>query len=691
MGVALIAPGRPMSIGDGRLALWCPLDGNAQPAPPPPSEYNPAAIGNLTGWWDASSLDGVRTSTGFQPAAWNVALSSVLDQSSSALPLLPFSYASGSAPLITPRLSGLLGGAGRPASVAGASCPDLDPDLGFQLQREVFPSDQSWTFYLVWSRPNWRQNSGKNSQPITLLTIRGVPVLQADSQDGQNRLVLFPGGQAAPLTTNLARRHTHSVVLRYTDQQGVDVWLDQTKVAAGVPSSLPTQSGRTLLLHDGSASGAAQCWFHEAASWSGALDDNDVGSLLGYASRWTRGPRRGVMLLFNGQSNAINYALQDGAARLLAQGVAWHVGALAYNLLATTGNPTNATMESGHGIYPAVNGSYPGSFLTNPGDGSDPSIWQLGQDGTAVAQAISQLNGDDRQDVCAIVWPWNETDSLRYYSEKATFAAAARRFLSLERGILGATASQLPLIWWNGIPYGIPGGMQMHREVVAEAAADPTQNVWIGNPQTSDSNPRGSSWDPATGVATGGDSNHRDSLDNRRFAMLAAPIAARAVISAGRADTMSSLPPGLPERGGPVISHAYKAAPTLVILTITHDAGTDLKVPLCAATGAGFAVMDGGSPSNPGSIVHAVACTRLDATHLQLTLTQALTNASAACMLYYPYGSTSIGRGNVVTDNYADLPKPPGWDIAGDLGSAWSLDFPLAATAAPIRLSDTAQ
>ena len=71
--------------------------------------------------------------------------------------------------------------------------------------------------------------------------------------------------------------------------------------------------------------------------------------------------------------------------------------------------------------------------------------------------------------------------------------------------MLGRSAAALPLIWWNAIPYGGAGGMQMHREVVAAMAADASQNVAIGNPQTSDSNAR-----------NGQDPAHRDSADNRR-------------------------------------------------------------------------------------------------------------------------------------------------------------------------------
>jgi hypothetical protein len=684
MSLLFVRPGHPMAVGTRQLALYAPLSSTTTVA-----QSLTQAVSGIAAWWDASQPAGLLGPGDVPLTSWNTAASALLDLSGNGRNLQPFSVRTPiGQPQGVPHLSGLLGGAGYPVTGSGLLQPALDPLTGWQVPASQASATSTWAWYLIWSRPNWRQGSGVDTQATTLLSIKSQPVLQVDSKGGTGRLVLFPGTNQVVVSSSMTRRHTHSILLRYTPTTGADLWLDGTQVAHGVPWSATAQTGPVLLLHDGTATGAAQCWLHEAAEWTRSLSDADVASVLAYASRWVRGSRRGIYLLFNGQSNAMYYTLNDGAAALLARGIAWYTGALAYNALATAGGAASYTMKAGEALSDPHVGNYTGDFVHDPRDGSDPSTWTLGADGLAVQQAIAALPAEDQSDICAIIWPWSETDSLRAYSEKATFRGAALRFLSLLRTMLNDAGNRIPLVWWNAIPYGTADGMAMHREVVQSIAADPTQRVVIGNVQTSDSNPRGSSWDPATGIATGGDSAHRDSLDNQRFARLASPIVARALVSAGYADSITSIPGVIPKTGGPTITHVYRQSSTTLVLTIAHDAGTDLKVPLQAASGAGFAVMDGGAPGNAGRIVAATSCQRLDATHLQLVLQSALQNASAACRLYYPYGSTQIGRGNAVTDNYSEIAKPDGWNAGTDLGTDWVIDCRLAATLAGIILSD---
>jgi hypothetical protein len=685
MSLLFVGPDLGMAVGNNRHALYAPLPTGSGATSATLTQTAPGA----TGWWDASNINGLLDLNSAPVSVWNSPAKSLVDLSANGRNLTPFfSQTSLSLAQGVPHLSGLLGGVGYPVAFPGLLQPALDPTAGWQVPGSAIGATSNWTLFLVWSRPNWRQGTGSDTDPVALLNVASRTVLQLDSRGGGNRLVLFPGATQVVVNSNMARRHTHSIVIRYSAGSGVDLWLDSVRVAQSVPWSAATQSGPVILLHDGTLFGAAQCWFHEAADWRRTLTDNEVSSVMSYAQRWALGARKGLYLIVDGQSNAINYSMNDGAAALLARGIAWYIGALAYNVLATTGNQTKYTMQSGHGIYAITSSGYPGSFVVDPGDGSSPSSWSLGADGLAVQQAVAALPAEDISDLCAMVWPWSETDSLRSYGEQTTFEAASLRFLALLRTMLGDRTNQIPLVWWNAIPYGSNDGITMHRQVVQSIASDPLHRVIIGNPQTSDSNPRGSSWDPATGIVTGGDTAHRDSADNMRFAMLASPIVARALISAGYGDSILTLPDSLPKAGGPSIAHVYRQSDTTLIITIIHDGGSDLNVPLKAVEGIGFSVMDGGSPGNAGTIVSAMSCRRLDATHLQIDLSSALRHTSSACRLYYPYGPLQIGRGNAVTDNFSTIQMPAGWNRGSDLGVSWNIDLPLAATFSGILLSD---
>jgi hypothetical protein len=690
--VILAAPGRPMATA------------RSGSVPPPPGSF--ASIAGMTGWWDAGTASGALTSGGAAMTAFGGSVASVADKSGAGAALTVWhAVASGATPPIaTGHLNGLLGGIGRNTVIppalpaAGQQLPVMDPDQGLISSATNIGSAAAWTVFLVWSRPNWKQSATAAS---TLLSIAGTPVLAADNNGG-TRLILFPGASQTVLTSALTRRHSHAVILRNRPGVGIDVWLDQVPVATAMPNPLASSLVAPLLfLHNGTNSGGAECWFHEAATWNRALGSTEIAVILAYQGRWTLGPRRGIQVLVNGQSNAGN-GLNDGAWHLLAQGVAWHVGALAYGVVGSYGSPPAATCIHGEGIYGVPALGFTGSFLNNPNNGSSPTTWPLGTDGLAVQTWLqSRTAAADAADIAVILWPWSEDDSTRQYSEKPTYEAAARQFLALERGMLSRPAATLPQVWWSAIPFSYNSndpGTQMQREVVAAMAADPTQNVSVVLPQTADSLPRGTGgptlvYDPSTGTWSGGDPLHRDILDNQRFGRLAAPLVARAILASGGGDTIAAIPAGIPATGGPVVSHVYRQSNTSIVITVQHDGGNDLVVPPTqAASGTGWAIMDGGSLASPGTIVTAASCLRLNTTQMQITLSRALANPSSACRLFYPYGTATIGRGNVVTDNLASVAPPAGWNIASDLGSAWSLNMPVhipMSTASGFILSDT--
>ena len=535
-----------------------------------------------------------------------------------------------------------------------------------------------------------------DNNPVALLTVGSTVVLALDSVAG-GRLVLFPGSGGPTLSYTLERRHTHNVILRYTVGSGVDAWLDGNQVATGASNPLPSANVAPLtFLSDTTSEGSAQCWFNEAATWERALTSGEIGALILATPRWICGARRGVNVLVIGQSNAGNALDTDGAWNLLAQGLAWHLGAASSGVIGVYGSGSAYTCIGGHGIYDVPAMSLVGDFIHDPGDGSNPSGWALGADGTAVQTYLGAQSAADVADIVAILWPWSETDSTRAYSEEYYFHGGAQNFLGKVRAMLGRSTGSLPLVWWNAMPFWTNPGMQMHREVMAAMVADSTQDVVCGMPMTADSNPRGAQQNADGAVPlylsngqVNGDRNHLDGTDNVRLGRLAAGPMARAVLAASGGDTISAIPSGVPNVG-PHITHAYRQSNTEIIVTVAHDAGTDLVVPLQAVNGVGWAVMDGGSNANPGTIRTATACARVDATHLRVTLGSALTSASSGCSLFYPYGNTWIYRGNAVTDNAATIARPAGWDIGADLGTAWDINMPLQATTAPITLSDSA-
>ena len=77
---------------------------------------------------------------------------------------------------------------------------------------------------------------------------------------------------------------------------------------------------------------------------------------------------------------------------------------------------------------------------------------------------------------------------------------------------------------------------------------------------------------------------------------------------------LTEIPAGIPAVGRACRDPCVSAVQHVLVVTVQHDGGTDLIVPATlAATGQGWAVMDGGSVASPGAIVPATSCVRLNA------------------------------------------------------------------------------
>ena len=268
MSVIMIAPGKVMAVGSGHVALWKPLIAEGGDGVLPVAT-GLASIPDLLGWWDASHFASGLDGAGQPIGAWHQATAFVKDRSTTAQPLAVYtSRPSSIQSAMIPRLAGTKGGIGASTRGTGVLTPALTPYHGLVYEGRSPSSGANWTWWIVWSRPNWRQGTNLDGQPGTILSVGSVPILQIDNKAGNGRLILFPGGANIVLNSAMTRRHTHSIILRNTVDGGVDIWLDGHLLIKGVQNGLPASpNDPLLLLHDGSAFGAAQCWFHEAATW----------------------------------------------------------------------------------------------------------------------------------------------------------------------------------------------------------------------------------------------------------------------------------------------------------------------------------------------------------------------------------------------------------------------------------------
>jgi hypothetical protein len=391
-------------------------------------------------------------------------------------------------------------------------------------------------------------------------------------------------------------------------------------------------------------------------------------AILSQSSGTTGGP--GVYVLNNSANNVATQAMFAVSPPNSSSGYATEVSGIGIFEIAT---PTNYNL----------------AFLANPqGAGytaAGAAAAPLGICGVAFLNYLNNLTSGQRAQILGMCANWDETESLEFgQSNKAVDFAAKANWIGKVRGMLSKTAAQFPVAWWDP-PYGGSSNSCTMRENLAALAADPAQNLIWAVQQTYDTISRSESWDASTGVASGGntDGGHRSAIDNLMLYKRAALPLARAIL-ASNGLSASLIPSALGTGLGPQVTAANLSGTTLT-LTVTHDGGNDLVVPLLASQGVGFSVMDGGTIASPGAIIKATSCTRVDATHLSLTLASAPSNPHTSCRFFYPWPGTywgvqpdaEIGRGCAVTDNFASVTKPSGFDINASLGAGWGANMPL--------------
>ena len=169
-----------------------------------------------------------------------------------------------------------------------------------------------------------------------------------------------------------------------------------------------------------------------------AVASADIASIQSYQTRWTLRRAQGHADPGHRASPTPAMALNDGAWHLLAQGVAWHLGALAIWRGGELRQPAGRHLHPWRGH---LSRSGPGVYRLVPErSGRRQRSVHLAFRRRRAARCRPGFNSDtapeDAADIAAIIWPWSENDSCRQYSEKATYEAAARRLLSLERGML---------------------------------------------------------------------------------------------------------------------------------------------------------------------------------------------------------------------------------------------------------------
>ncbi len=353
----------------------------------------------------------------------------------------------------------------------------------------------------------------------------------------------------------------------------------------------------------------------------------------------TRAAAPNVVTILQGQSNAV--FMQDGYTGYHYQNVFQPM------VLGLTGvsqvNEYSNRYDSPNGLS-----LYSGTPTYNAGDASlwlnenstDPTSWPLGTDGVSCSTYFSYVKSQYSSWTGVPLGFFrihSENDTKKTGTEASYYATANHRFVGLMRQATGLPTSQIPVF------YGSPA---FWSGVTSEGLST-VRAAWLAEINNSANNAHWA-WGCVSDCNDQGDASHMDATGDAQACARMAIRFARWLYDNGYAINDLSM---LPKLGPKVIRFdRVSGAANQIDLTVQHDKGTDLIVPSGVALG-GFTVTDGLTS------LSVTTASRLDSTHIRLTLSGNLSSSSSIALDYLK-SNGFYGPGKLITDNWHTLSKP---------------------------------
>jgi hypothetical protein len=442
-----------------------------------------------------------------------------------------------------------------------------------------------------------------------------------------------------------------------------------------------------------------------------------VTAALAALGRYRTGKAPTVILTHMGQSNAGNLTA-SGSFPLSRALIAYETGALACDWV----RPSQ--LANGRQLYGNDNGGVADttSYLrrTTVATGAaitDPALYEAGDTLNALFTTLGALPPYLKGCLAGIWAYYGEAASAtaeaggtpydlksRNVGAWKNFAGKVRAWQQATNGVTETPAS-LPILFAEMASYGpaASSGAQMVTEAYYQAAADGAGFVPV-LASMMDVADDGTAHIPAGSLVT--------------LTMRAASAIARAVLATGKGDptiTLLSGAGGWSQLGPQITGAVWEAGTKSVLVTVAHDAGTDLTLSAAAASqGMGFTLRTGWtSPNARGLIYYATSASKVSATQIRVYFAGTGAAAvplplAAGARLFYgeqgvkytldaAYAPTNqvqnsgafdgrFGVGNGIYDN-ASANLPGGLNPAADLGSGFAVNQALRWTPAGVLVT----